>query len=460
MPITHLPRAASPDEVAAAVGRDGAAVVDEVVSADLLDRIAAELRPFLDATPTGPDDFSGNRTRRTGSLIARSPSCRELVMHPLALGTARTFLGHATNIQLHLTQAIAIGPGETPQPLHRDQWAFDLFPFPAGYEVQCNTIWALTEFTDENGATRVAPGSNRQEDKVSINPDDTEPAAMARGSVLFYSGSVYHGGGANRSDATRIGLNITYNLAWLRQEENQYLSVPREVAETLPTDLLRVMGYDRGAYALGYIDDLRDPIEAVRPGIGTTGFGVHAERLRPAGTPSAICGSTREHHYRGAVPVEIREAVVDDYDELYTAFSQIVHAGEGFPQRPPLTREDFDDYWIHSAAVSVARFGGYLIGASYIKPNYVGRAAHIANAGYFVLAPYRSTGVGRSLVEHSLREARRLGFDAMMFNLVFESNPARAMYTQLGFDEVGRIPHAVEGEDAVIYWRSLEDIEP
>ena len=159
------------------------------------------------------------------------------------------------------------------------------------------------------------------------------------------------------------------------------------------------------------------------------------------------------------MPVEIREAAVDDYDELFTAFSRIVGAGEGFPQLPPLTREDFDDYWIrHSAAVSVARFGGYLIGASYIKPNYVGRAAHIANAGYFVLAPYRGTGVGRNLVEHSLGEARRLGFDAMMFNLVFESNPVRALYEDLGFDEVGRIPAAVEGEDAVIYWRSLEDI--
>jgi GNAT superfamily N-acetyltransferase len=159
------------------------------------------------------------------------------------------------------------------------------------------------------------------------------------------------------------------------------------------------------------------------------------------------------------VPVEIGPAALDDHDELYTAFSRIVRAGEGFPQRAPVTREDFDEYWIrHSAVVSVARFGGYLIGASYIKPNFVGRAAHIANAGYFVVAAYRGTGVGRSLVEHSLREARRLGFDAMMFNLVFESNPARAMYHQLGFDEVGRVPSAVEGEDAVIYWRSLEDI--
>ncbi len=274
MPIVHLASDAGPEEVAALVGRDGAAIVDGVADAALLDQIASELDPYLRATPTGPDDFSGNRTRRTGSLIARSPSCRQLVMHPLALGTARTFLGHATNIQLHLTQAIAIGPGETPQPIHRDQWAFDFFPFPAGYEVQCNTIWALTDFTEENGATRIVPGSNAREDKVSFGPDDTEPAEMARGSVLFYSGSVYHGGGANRSGATRIGLNITYNVAWLRQEENQYLSVPHEVARTLPTDLLRLMGYDRGAYALGYIDDLRDPIEAVRPGTGSTGFAV------------------------------------------------------------------------------------------------------------------------------------------------------------------------------------------
>jgi hypothetical protein len=273
VPITHLSNQVSPDEVAAVIGSDGAVIVDAVAKDRLLLEIESELRPYLDATPNGPDDFSGDRTRRTGSLIARSPGCRELVMHPLALGTARTFLGHATTLQLHLTQAIAIGPGETPQPIHRDQWAFDFFPFPAGYEVQCNTIWALTDFTEENGATRVVLGSNLREDRLSFGPDDTEPAVMARGSVLFYSGSVYHGGGANNSDATRIGLNITYNVGWLRQEENQYLTVPREVAETLPVDLLRVMGYDRGAYALGYIDDLRDPIEAVRPGTGTSGFG-------------------------------------------------------------------------------------------------------------------------------------------------------------------------------------------
>jgi ectoine hydroxylase-related dioxygenase (phytanoyl-CoA dioxygenase family) len=97
---------------------------------------------------------------------------------------------------------------------------------------------------------------------------------MEKGSVLLYSGSVNHGGGANRTDRVRIGINITYNLAWLRQEENQYLATPPEIAKTLPVELLRLMGYERGAYALGYIDDLRDPIEAVLPGFGDMGFAI------------------------------------------------------------------------------------------------------------------------------------------------------------------------------------------
>jgi hypothetical protein len=282
MPLTHLPATTDADAVAAAIAADGGVIIDDLASDELLDRIAIELAPSLAATPFGPDDFGGRHTRRTGALIARSPSARELVMHPLALLTTGQVLGHATNFQLHLTQAIAIEPGQPAQPIHRDQWAFDFFPFPPGYEVQCNTIWALTDFTEENGATRVVPGSNHAADGLGLKEADSVPAEMTRGSVLFYTGSLYHGGGANRSDATRIGLNITYNVAWLRQEENQYLSVPREIAATLPVDLLRVMGYDRGAYALGYIDDLRDPIEAVRPGTGALGFG------NTSGTEAAI----------------------------------------------------------------------------------------------------------------------------------------------------------------------------
>jgi ectoine hydroxylase-related dioxygenase (phytanoyl-CoA dioxygenase family) len=272
MSITHLPASASADEISAVLAEDGVVVVDRIVRPEIMDEVAQELRPFTEATPLGADEFSGRRTRRTGGLIARSPKCRELVMHPTVLGGVGKMLGHATSFQLHLTQIISIGPGEPAQTIHRDQWAFDFFPFPRGYEVQCNTIWAMTDFTAENGATRVIPGSNRFDDKLRFAESDTEPAEMEKGSVLFYTGSLYHGGGANRSKDIRTGINITYNVSWLRQEENQYLSVPLDVARTLPVDLLRLMGYRLGAYALGYVDDTRDPIEVVRPDLARNGF--------------------------------------------------------------------------------------------------------------------------------------------------------------------------------------------
>lgn len=273
MSIKHLPASASGDEVAAVLEQDGVVVVDRVVSPVTLDEVAQELRPWMEATRPGPDDFAGRRTRRTGGLVARSPKCRDLVMNPLVLATNRKFLSRATSFQLHLTQVIAIGPGEPAQQIHRDQWAYDFFSFPKGFEVQCNTLWAMSDFTERNGATRVIPGSNHYDDKLKFKEADTEPAEMEKGSVLFYSGSLYHGGGANCSDATRYGINITYNVSWLRQEENQYLSVPFEIARTLPVELLRLMGYARGAYALGYVDDLRDPIEVLRPEIGKSGLG-------------------------------------------------------------------------------------------------------------------------------------------------------------------------------------------
>ena len=270
--VQHLPSTAEPDEVAKVLADDGVVIVDEVAEVNLLDRISDEMAPFISATPKGPDDFAGHNTTRTGAMIARSPAARELVLHPLALGTARAVMADATNIQLNLTQIIAIGPGEPAQPVHRDQWGFDFFPFPKGFEAQCNSIWALDDFTEENGATRVIPGSHLYDDKLRFANEDTVPAEMSRGSVVFYTGAVYHGGGANQSDRIRRGINITYSRAWLRQEENQYLSCPIDVARELPKNLLRLMGYARGAYALGYIDDARDPIEAVLPGAGSHGF--------------------------------------------------------------------------------------------------------------------------------------------------------------------------------------------
>ena len=273
MSVTHLPATTTPEEVVSILARDGVAVVDRLVAPEVMDRARAELAPWLEATRPGVDGFSGRRTRRTGGLVARSATCRELVQNPLVLAAVRGVLSKATSFQLHLTQVIAIGPGEPAQAIHRDQWAFDFFPFPPGYEVQCNTIWAMTPFTEENGATRVVVGSNHFADRLQLLESDTEPAEMDKGSVVFYTGSIYHGGGANRSSETRYGVNLTYNVSWLRQEENQYLSVPFDVARTLPTELLRLIGYARGAYALGYVDDLRDPIEVLRAGEVRDGLG-------------------------------------------------------------------------------------------------------------------------------------------------------------------------------------------
>lgn len=263
MVIPRLAADAAPADVAAALSEAGCAVVERLVPAAVMDRARGELQPWLEATAPGRDEFAGFHTRRTGGLLGRSATCRELVQHPTVLETTRTALAHATSFQLHLTQVIAIGPGEPGQMIHRDQWAFDFFPFPPGYEVQCNTIWAMTDFTEANGATRVIPGSHRREDRLQFGPEDTVAAEMPAGSVLLYTGSLYHGGGANRSDSVRYGLNLTYSLSWLRQEENQYLAVPADVARTFDERLLRLMGYARGAYALGYVDDLRDPLDAL-----------------------------------------------------------------------------------------------------------------------------------------------------------------------------------------------------
>lgn len=265
--MQHLSPDATAEAVAQVLADDGVCVVDDLAPPELLDAFHDELRPHIERTPTGAESFTGVRTTRTGALVARSPSARTLVQHPLATGVARVLLAHAKRIQLHLTQVIGIGPGEPSQYIHRDQWAFDHFPFPPGFEVQCNLIWALTDFTEENGATRVIPGSHRFEDGLHFEASDTEPAAMTRGSAAFYTGSLYHGGGANRSDAVRYGINITYVVGWLRQEENQYLACPPDIARELDDDLLRLMGYSRGAFALGYVGDLQDPIDVLR---GTT----------------------------------------------------------------------------------------------------------------------------------------------------------------------------------------------
>ena len=266
----HLPNTATMDEVAAALRADGFVIVDNLVPPELMDQIAEELTDYIDDTPNGRDDFVGRLTRRTGALIARSPASRELVMHPLVLAVAGEMLKKATAYQLHLTQVISVYPGETAQPLHRDELAWDFFPFPEDYDVQCNTIWAMTDFTVDNGATRVIPGSHKVFDKqgADYTEADEARAVMPKGSAFFYTGKVYHSAAPNNSEMIRQGINITYAVGWVRQEENQYLSTPLEIAKTLDDDILKVMGYQMGGLAMGYLSDFLDPLAAVRPELG------------------------------------------------------------------------------------------------------------------------------------------------------------------------------------------------
>ena len=250
-------------EIAAILREDGCVIIADVVSPNYMDRIVTELAPHTDTTPSGSFQFIGHSTRRTGALIARSASVRTLITHPVVLDVLDlTLADHGATYQIDLTQLIDIAPGEAGQMLHRDQWAFDRFPFPVGFEAEIGTMWAATDFTETMGATRVIPGSHLwEEEPPHVDPGAAGVAEMSKGSVLLYTGSIYHGGGPNTSEHHRIGINVGYSLGWLRQEENQFLACPPEVARTLPEGLLRLMGYQWGAFAIGYVDDLRDPLD-------------------------------------------------------------------------------------------------------------------------------------------------------------------------------------------------------
>ncbi len=144
-----------------------------------------------------------------------------------------------------------------------------------------------------------------------------------------------------------------------------------------------------------------------------------------------------------------------DRPRLFEIFADAVERGDGYPESAPLQPDRFAANWVEPPVVVVARLAREVVGAYYLKPNFPGRAAHIANAGYLVARGHRGAGIGRRLVEDSIIRAPAAGFDAIMFNLVFESNPARPLYERLGWCEIGRVPRAVDGEPAVMYWRDV-----
>jgi len=255
MALQTLSPSATTEDILAAMERDGATIIADVIPESTVHQMVGEVMPYIDNTPMGRDDFTGKHTQRTGALVARTPTCRDLIMNQTVLSAARSFLEPFTDkILLHLTQTIYINPGNPAQALHRDRLAWGTH-IPREIEPQFNTIWALTDFTKENGATRCVPGSHKWEWDKRAAPEEVEQAEMTAGSVFLYTGSVLHSGGENRSNSSRLGLNLTYTLGWLRQEENQYLSCPPQIAKDLDPELQDLLGYTQGNYALGYFSD-------------------------------------------------------------------------------------------------------------------------------------------------------------------------------------------------------------
>jgi ectoine hydroxylase-related dioxygenase (phytanoyl-CoA dioxygenase family) len=266
MPVlTHVPATTPVDEIARIVLRDGAVIVDDVVDSSVLDQVSAEMQPYVDNSPHGNSTISGRKTKRTGGLCGRSAGARDLIMHPLVRGVMANVITHSTGFQLINTEIISIDPSEGHQPLHRDQdiWPF---PFPPGYETMCSMMWPLNQdYTVKNGATRVIPGSHKTGFRSSFDDAEIVQAEMTRGSVLFWTGSVYHSGAANKSDLPRQGVMCSYGAGWLRQEENQYLAVAPEVAKELDDDVLRMMGYERPNQSIGNGIDRSHPLGVFRP---------------------------------------------------------------------------------------------------------------------------------------------------------------------------------------------------
>jgi ectoine hydroxylase-related dioxygenase (phytanoyl-CoA dioxygenase family) len=247
-------RNATADDVAASLGEVGYAVVRELADSDTVDRVNADFDPYLSGVKLGATGFAGFKTRRINNLIAKSAACGELALNPLVMGVCdRVLLPYCARYHLHVTTLIELQPGEKAQGLHRDGGIYPV-RFPS-IPMTLATIWALSDFNGENGGTNVVPGSHRWAHERAHRPEEVISTVMPRGSVLIYTSNLLHGSGENRSNGVRRGMALHYNLGWLRQEENQYLSLPPPVARKLPPELQRLVGYDFGGPYLGFVEE-------------------------------------------------------------------------------------------------------------------------------------------------------------------------------------------------------------
>ena len=283
------------EELLSILDEDAGLIIEGVLNSERLDLIKNDLEPFLNVTKNGQDAFTGYETKRVGALMARSKTCQDLALHPLINEMAGIFLGpHCENYQLHFSSAIQIGSGESSQILHRDRGVWGGY-IPRKIETQFSTVWAITDFTEENGATQVVPGSHKWDKNRQPLPEEVAYAEMKSGSVFIYTGSVLHGGGTNNTEQQRLGVFLHYAPNWLRQQENQYLSYPPEIAKEFSPELRSLIGYSKGGYVLGFYTDPTDmegKLESVSP---EKIFGDSQDKYSTLATPeNLVQGSSKK----------------------------------------------------------------------------------------------------------------------------------------------------------------------
>jgi len=241
------------DEHLAEIASDGYTVVHDVFDADRAESLIDELDRLERELAVAPADnsFEGTATVRIYNLLARGESFESIALEPAVLPIVDGVL--SPECLVSSLSSIVIGPGETSQPIHADDQAMPLGK--PHVPTVCNTMWALTDFTEENGATRVIPGSHLADHSPTFGRHyDSVPAEMPRGSVLVWHGSLWHGGGANQTDERRYAIAMNYCAGWIRQQENQQLGIPLDVVRSFPTRLQRLCGFGTYNGIVGHID--------------------------------------------------------------------------------------------------------------------------------------------------------------------------------------------------------------
>jgi ectoine hydroxylase-related dioxygenase (phytanoyl-CoA dioxygenase family) len=278
--LQRIPVDQPSQRVLEALEADGAVIVQGLVAPDVLARLNAELDPWLEASSTerpcinpGVEWFMGKTTRHLTGVAAKSRTfATDVLCNPLLLEVCDAILlPNCSRYQLNVGHVLDRGPGAEPQMLHRDQLVWNDLPKPHP-EVQVASVTALVDFTEENGATRVIPGSHRWALDRVPEEEETIPAVMQAGDAVVYLGSTIHGAGPNSTaDIFRRGMHMSYVLGWLRTEENNYIGTPLEAVRDLPRKSQELIGYAahdaiaRGGGYLGTVD-VRDPVEMLEKG--------------------------------------------------------------------------------------------------------------------------------------------------------------------------------------------------